>query len=101
MHNRIQTAVMFKNLLASMLSYTYKYNGFFTILNHILQCLKSSQTHFEVETHISIETKYKHNETKQTLEKKLTLLKKYKAKLCCQCTMNRQCYPSVLYITEG
>jgi len=65
MHNRIQTAVTFKNLLASMLSYTYKYNGFFTILNHILQCLKSSQTHFEVETHISIETRYKHNKTKQ------------------------------------
>jgi len=69
MHNRIQTEVMFKNLLASMLSYTYKYNGFFTILNHILQCLKTSQTYFELETHISIETRHNHNETKQTLEK--------------------------------
>jgi len=48
---------------------------FFTILNHILQCLKSSPTPFEVESHIRKETKYKHNETKQTLEKKTHTVK--------------------------
>lgn len=99
MYNRIQRAVMFKNLSASIPIYPLL-KGCHILRNIFLL--------FWI-TYYNVWSRVKHTRRwecisaeKQDINimkpnrlwrKKLTLLKKYKAKLRCQCTTNRQCNP--------